>query len=154
MFGLSSREVLIKAIKNACQNEAGVYRDGIKSFLSELSDNDISDEEMNSRASSARNDYLNAVFDVMLSSFRVSSPVIEQRIRLAISCPQITGLPGDFNVEYFANSGISAGCAYAMCYFATTNKEITARDFKDCSMLNHYQNAIMDSILAGSITDK
>lgn len=96
---------------------------------------------------SARKDYLNAVGDAMWASFRASSPAIAERYKCALFAPNICGLPEMFDIDYFDDNGVSAGCVFAMCFFAMTNKPITQNDMKTCSMLNHFQNGLMDKTI-------
>lgn len=147
MFGLSKREMLIKAIQNACQNSLGTYRSEITTSLEKFSSGSLSDDAFNQELTTARRNYFNSVYDAVWASFRVSSPTIEQRMRLAMFSPEMTGLPPEFDLDYFAKNGISAGCTYAIAYFAFSNKTISPRDFRDCSMLNHYQVNLMNSVL-------
>lgn len=147
MFGLSRKKVLVEAIINVCHNESDIYRDGLRTFSQKVLDGDCSEDEAKQDLMSARRDYLFAVFDAMWASFRVSSPAIEHKMRMAMLSPSSTGLPKEFTAEYFEENGIPAGCVYAICYFAVTGKQISTKDFKICSMPNHYQNAIMDNII-------
>ncbi len=137
MFGLSIRKTLAQAIANACQNNRNVYKEAIKRNLSMLTDD--SDEEQNELARVSREEYLTKVFDDVVKAFNVSSPNIEQRVRLAIMNPEICGVP-DRDID----NGVMAGTVYAICYWAIKNK--TAKS-GDCIALNHYQNDIMNEVL-------
>ena len=150
MLGLSAPESLVRAVKNSCNNEIGTYKQGVQEFLDALKQNeDMVDEEKDKYIIAARKDYINAVCDSMFSSFRISSPNIDERLRLAISSPQITGLPDEFSIEYMDDYGISAGAVFAFCYYAVTNKKVTTKKtIRTMSMLNHYQNELMNSVLA------
>lgn len=143
MFGLSKKEVLVKAIKNACNNELQVYKTGAIKLASMQS----SDEDIDKMVAAIRREYLNSVFDAIWASFRASSPTIETKMRLAMMSPSITGLPEEFDIEYFDCNGISAGCTFAIAYYALTGKSISNKEYKTCSMLNHYQNDLMQNVL-------
>lgn len=146
MFGLSKKEVLQNAIKNTCTNEIETYRAGLLQ-LTDGKNNELADADIEKVALDVRKDYFNTVFDSVVTSFRASAPIVATRIQLALSSPCMTGLPEEFNVEYLDKTGISAGCTFALCYFALTNKQLTYRDFSVCSALNHYQNRLMDKVL-------
>ncbi len=146
MFGLSTREILMRGIENACRNELGVYRDAVRRDFDKLSE--WSEEEIEQHAVLARKEYANAVFDAMQASFRVSNPTIDARMRLTLWNPGITGIPEEFNADYFVDNGFSAGITYAICYFAITNKKINpSKDFKIISRLDHYQSKLMNDVL-------
>ncbi|BCK85380.1 hypothetical protein MM59RIKEN_26990 [Pusillibacter faecalis] len=146
MFGLSTRETLVRAIENACRNEICVYKNCVKDGLAHYSE--WSEEEISRHALLARREYANAVFDAMLESFRVSSPIIDARIKLVIWNPRVTGVPDEIDTDYLADNGFSAGVTYAICYFAVTNKKINpSKDFKIISALNHYQTKLMNDAL-------
>lgn len=143
MFGLSTREMLIKMIKNACQNNLQIYRQGIEALLEQP------EEDHERYAYKIRKKYFNAVFDSIWNYFGVSSPSIDQRLRLVLMSPEISGLPPEFPLEYLDTVGISAGVAFAFCYYAITNKPVsTVKLSRDMSMLNHYQLDCMNRILA------
>lgn len=146
MFGLSARETLVRAIKNACRNEIGVYKSAIMKYAE--TDTESSADEIHQHGIQAKKEYTIAVLDAMMASFRVSSQGINARIRMILWDPRITGIPNEFNSKYFEDNGYSAGITYAICYFAVTNKKITPRkDYQIISMLNHYQSKLMDEAI-------
>ena len=146
VFGLSTRETLVRAIENACRNEICVYKNCVKDGLAHYSE--WSDEEISRHALLARREYVNAVFDAIMASFRISSPIIDARIKLVICDPHVTGVPDEIDTDYLADNGFSAGITYAIFYFAVTNKKIKpSKDFKIISALNHYQAKLMNDVL-------
>jgi len=149
MFGFSKREILVKVIKNACANELACYDDGVKKFTEAYKTNpEMPEKQLDEFARVARCNYLNAVCDSVWNSFAVSSPSVHAQFRLALTNPQITGLASKFDVDYLCKNGISAGVTFAFAYFALTGKSVaTIKLSKTMSMLNHYQNDLMDSVL-------
>lgn len=146
MFGFSTRETLVRAIENACRNKIDVYKDCVREGL--VNGSELSEEEILQHATTARIEYVNAVFNVMLESFQVSSPTIHARMKLVMWDPRITGIPDEFNIDYLADNGFPAGVTYAICYFAVTNKKILpSKDFQIMSRLNHYQSELMNDAL-------
>lgn len=144
MFGLNKKDVIVNAIKNVCNNEIGIYKSAVEKFAF---DDTLTEDEINKKAMESRKEYLNAVFDAMWASFRASSPAIAERLKIALITPTICGLPEMFDVDYLDDNGVSAGCAFAMCYFAMTGKAIAVKDMRVCSMLNHFQNDLMNKAL-------
>ena len=142
MFGLSTKEVLISAIKNACVNSLPQYRSEMASLLKKSEDDDSSkiDNEINAISVN----YLDAVCDSISQSYRTSSPKIFARFQLAISSPDMTGLPEEYDLDYFCDKGVPAGCVFGIAYFAITNKTVdSTKMFRIMSMLNHFQSDLM-----------
>ncbi len=145
MFGLFIKRNLIKAIKNACINEIGIYKSEVMDLLNEYcNDTDVP----TSKLMHVKRNYFYAVFDAMWTTLRVSSPTVDARVRLALMAPTLTGLPAEFTVEYIGDNGISAGATFAICYYALSNQEINLfKEAKTLSMLNHFQNDLMNRAL-------
>lgn len=138
MFGLSTKEVLSKAILNSSANHIEQYKESIKNNFISL--NNASEEESQKMLMSIRKDYLDEVSNSVINSFQVSSPKIAARIQLAMMSPSLCGYD-DMNFD----NGMIAGTLYAVCYYAITNKTASP---KDCIYLNHLQNDIMENALA------
>ena len=148
MFGLSARETLSRTIRTVCQKEIYRYRTGMEECLKKYAAGDLNDSELDRAAKTCRKEYFNAVFDAMGASFRTSAPNIDLRFNFAIMSPGITGLPPEISIDHLCDNGISAGSAYAFCYYAITGKKVTAKDFKIMSELSHFQTDLMNSVLA------
>ncbi|MBQ2614411.1 MAG: hypothetical protein IJB80_03660 [Clostridia bacterium] len=136
MFGLSTKEVLTKAIINACHNCKTTYKSTILENMDKL--NDCDEESANGLLTSIRREYLNEVADSVINTFRVSSPNISSRIQLVFMSPQVCG----YDIKF--DNGIMAGSVFAICYYAIKNKIAPANI---CIRLNHIQNDIMDEVL-------
>lgn len=136
MFGLSTKEVLSKAIINACYNCKITYESSILENIDKL--NVCDEESAVALLMSIRHEYLNEVADSIINIFRVGSPNIASRIQLVFMSPQMCGY--DINFE----NGIVAGSVFAICYYAIKNKVAPANV---CVRLNHIQNDIMDEVL-------
>ena len=149
MFGFSKEEVLAKAIKNACSNKLNTYEHEIQQILRRYQMRPkMSESELSHLTLQARRNYLNAVCDSIWSSFSVSNPNTHARFKLALMSPQMTGLPEEINVDYLNTNGISAGVVFALAFFALTNKQINSpKLFRTMSILSHYQNDLMESVL-------
>lgn len=151
MFGLSKQEIIIKVIKNACTAKIDSYRSGIKMIAEFLSmpdaRDDIPQEKISKLAETTRINYLNAVCDAVWESLSVSSPNLSDRFHIALLSPRIAGLPDEFTTEYLSAHGISAGVVFGLMYFAVTGKSVEIKHFKTMSMLNHYQNDLMNEVL-------
>jgi hypothetical protein len=138
MFGLSTKEVLSKAILNASKNKVGIYKQRIMSNIDVLNgDEEAATEEV---LISVRREYLDEVANSVISTFDVSSPAIAARIQLALMSPALCGYE-DIDIS----NGIMAGSLYAICYYAIKNKVAEPRD---CVRLNHLQHDIMNTALA------
>ena len=136
MFGLSTKEVLSKAIINACYNCKNTYKSAILENMDKLN---VSDEESaDALLTSIRREYLNEVADSVINTFRVSSHNISSRIQLVFMSPQVCG----YDIKF--ENGIMAGSVFAICYYAIKNKIAPANV---CVRLNHIQNDIMDEVL-------
>ena len=98
-------------------------------------------------AETTRINYLNAVCDAVWESLSVSSPNLSDRFHIALLSPRIAGLPDEFTTEYLSAHGISAGVVFGLMYFAVTGKSVEIKHFKTMSMLNHYQNDLMNEVL-------
>ena len=147
MFGLSKKERLVKAIKNACVAKLYIYENSIALFLKVVEDTSPpSCDEVASEALYNRKRYLNAVSDLVLEPLH-DSPSLKARLTLAYYDPSITGLPDRFDLDYLSESGTSAGVLFALCYFCLTNKPIKESDMKTLSELNHYQNNLMELVI-------
>ena len=151
MFGLSKQEIIIKVIKNACTAKIDSYRSGIKMIAEILSmpdaKDDIPQEKISKLAETTRINYLNAVCDAVWESLSVSSPNLSDRFHIALLSPRIAGLPDEFTTEYLSTHGISAVVVFGLMYFAVTGKSVEIKHFKTMSMLNHYQNDLMNEVL-------
>lgn len=139
MFGLSIRKTLATAIANACQNNRNVYKESVKKRIKDLIEAENDPAKQKAIAMEARSEYLTKVFDDVVKALSISTPTIEQRVRLAIMSPSICGIP-DRDID----DGVMAGTVYAICYWAIKNKQAKPGD---CIALNHYQNDIMQSVL-------
>ena len=141
MFGLSKKESLSSGILRECENNLGVYRDGLIPLIKSENYSEISYNKV-------RKNYFNAVFDSLWNSFALITPTVDQRIRLVFLCPEISGLPPEITDQYLLENGISAGCSFAILYYAVTNKPVkSTKDFRTMSMLNHAQNKLMEQII-------
>lgn len=136
MFGLSMKEVLAKAIINACHNCKNTYKIAILENMDKL--NDCDEESTKGLLTSIRREYLNEVADSVINTFRVSSPNISSRIQLVFMSPQVCG----YDIKF--ENGIMAGSVFAICYYAIKNKVAPANL---CVRLNHIQNDIMNEVL-------
>ena len=137
MFGLSTREILSKAIINSCHNCRQLLKNEIIANIDSM--NNATEEELLSITTSINRQYFDAVGNSVISSFAVSSPKVYARIQLAILSPSICGYE-DIDIE----KGLMAGGLYAICYYALTNKVASPRE---CIKLNHKQNDIMNQVL-------
>ena len=143
MFGLSKKESLSSGILRECENNLGVYRDGHIPLIKSENYSETSYNEV-------RKNYFNAVFDSLWNSLALITPTVDQRIRLVFWSPEISGLPPEITDQYLLKNGISAGCSFAILYYAITNKPVkSAKDFRTMSMLNHAQNKLMEQIIDG-----
>lgn len=141
MFGLSKKESLSSGILRECENNLGVYRDGLIPLIK-------SENYSETSYNKVRKNYFNAVFDSLWNSFALITPTVDQRIRLVFLCPEISGLPPEITDQYLLENGISAGCSFAILYYAVTNKPVkSTKDFRTMSMLNHAQNKLMEQII-------
>ena len=149
MFGLSKEEVLVKAIKNACVNLLPQYETSIDPIIAEMaSGKEYDDDELKNRMWPLRIDYLDAVCDSISNGYKVSSPAIAARFQLALMSPAMTGLPSEFNIDYFCENGISAGLVFGLAYFALSNKKVdNPKFYRTMSMLNHFQTDLMNESL-------
>ena len=114
MFGLSTKEVLSKAIINACYNCKNTYKSSILENIDKL--NVCVEESTDALLTSIRRIYLNEVADSVINTFRVSSPNISSRIQLVFRSPQVCG----YDIKF--EKGIMAGSVFAICYYAIKNK--------------------------------
>ena len=141
MFGLSPRKSISSGILKECENNLGVYRDGLITLIKSENYSEASYNE-------ARKNYFNAVFDSLWNSLALIAPTVDQRIRLVFWSPEISGLPPEITDQYLLENGISAGCSFAILYYAITNKPVkSTKDFRTMSMLNHAQNKLMEQII-------
>lgn len=148
MFGLSKRERLTKAILNACIMQISIYEKTVKIYFNEQNNNaDMTDEEAEAKSISCRRAYFDAVFDLICKPFH-DSPRLKTLLQLALWTPSATGLPDEYTTDYFADYGISAGSAFAIAYFCLTGKPVKESDYSLLISLNHYQNQLMDTVLA------
>ncbi len=138
MFGLSMREVLTTAIVNACINCKDVYKDAIIKNMEALN-KAKTDEDTYRLTLFIRKEYLDAVWNTVVSSFSISAPTVFSRIQFISTTPSICGY-GDITMD----NGIMAGGLYAICYYALKNKKAAS---KDCIKLNHLQTDIMNQVL-------
>lgn len=147
MFGLSTKERLVAAIKAICEKQSVVYEKEIISVLPQL-EKLTSEEDIQEIMVPARSAYFNACFDMLSDTLETISPVIFSKMRLCMLEPSISGVPENFSVEYLCKYGISAGVAFAFAFYAIKGKPINLlKDAKTLSFLNHYQNDIMNTIL-------
>ena len=138
MFGLSTKEVLSKAIINACYNCKNTYTRAIMDNIEDL--NTATDEESAEKIFVAvRREYLDDVANKVINTFQVSSPNVFARIQLSLMSPSMCGYD-DINMD----NGIMAGSVFAICFHAIKNR-IAPPDL--CVKLNHIQNDIMDEVL-------
>ena len=148
MFGLSKRERLTKAVLNACIMQISIYEKAVKKFSDEWRNKtDMTDEEMESKFIACRRAYCDAVFDLISKPF-YDSLRLKTLLQFALWTPSAAGLPDEYTTDYFANYGISAGSAFAIAYFCLTGKPVKESDYSLLISLNHYQNQLMDTVLA------
>ena len=146
MFGLTTSEMLISAIKNACVNYANELQSAFEKLYT--IEGVVNDDELLQEAKQAIVDYKNHIFDSLWSLAQLSSPNNEARLRLAIMSPQIVGLPDEFDLDHIAIHGFSAGATYAIFRYALTGKPLkSTKDFRTCSELNHFQQKQINIIV-------
>lgn len=138
MFGLSTKEVLSKAIINACYNCKDTYKKAIMDNIENLN-NIVDEKRAKEMFAEIRRQYLDDVANNVINTFKVSSPNVFARIKLSLMSPSICGYE-DINID----TGIMAGSVFAICFYAMKNKVAPANV---CVRLNHIQNDIMDEIL-------
>lgn len=138
MFGLSTREMLTKAIINASINCKDIYKNAIISNIEAL-ENTENEDDISILMLSIRKEYLDAVWDAVVSTFRVSAPTVFSKIQFIITSPSICGYK-DINFD----NGVMAGGLFAICYYALKNRVAPQ---KECVKLNHMQSDIMNRIL-------
>ena len=97
MFGLSTREILEKAIINASINCKNVYKSAIMNNIETLN-NAEKEDDISSLLLSMRKEYLDAVVDSVISSFQISAPTVFSKIQLIMTSPSICGYE-DINFE-------------------------------------------------------
>lgn len=146
MFGLSMREKMADTILNVCGDKLGEYRKALNDLAS--ASDKMTDEEMEHEFECARKEYFNSVFDYIWNFLEDKDQLLGHKIRIALCNPEITGLPPEFTIEHFDRYGVSAGAAYAIFYYASTNKPIRPeKDYKTLSRLNYAQAKATDLIL-------
>ncbi len=138
MFGLSIREVLTNAIINASNNCKHIYKNAIMNNF-EAINNAETEEYVSALLLSIRKEYLDAVCDSVISTFKVSSPTVFSKIQFIMTYPSICGYE---NIDL--ENGAMAGSLFAICYYALKNK---VAPHKECIKLNHIQNEIMNQVL-------
>lgn len=133
MFGLSTREMLFKAILNASQNNISLYTNNLWShreqILSILDENDS--DKFSDYIVDLTKPYYQKVFDDVFQTLGVSSPTINERAKLAIMSPSLCGLD-DKSID---DGVFIAGIVYAVCYWAITNKQAKEKDYWKISEL-------------------
>ena len=134
MFG--SNKLIKTTILNASENYLNEYAQDIIELYNEYGE-DLNEEQFYK----VRNEYLDNVANNAFDVFRVSSPMIYQRILLAIQTPLICGYDFEDGSEI---SGMMAGKVYAIIFWAYHNKIAKP---KDCVEINHKQNDIMQKAL-------
>ena len=137
MFGLSTKEVLTKVIRNACQNKKQVYKNAIMRNWADLNSADENQREQ--LLFDIQKEYLDAVVEAVFASYQVSSPMIYERMFMVLLSPSMCGYE-----EINPDNGMMAGSLYAICYYALKNKYASPND---CIRLNHIQNEIMNQAL-------
>lgn len=149
MFGISKREILANAVKNACVNKLPIYEDDIRTLVRKYGlDDDSCNAEVENEFLEARINYMNEVCDSITDSLSISSPNFFTRFKIALMQPQITGLPTEFNTQYFCDNGISAGIVFALAYYSLTNKTVDdPKLIRTISMVSHYQHDLMTDVL-------
>jgi hypothetical protein len=132
MFGLTTRENLIKIVQNASINAIDSYKNSIID-IAQKSD-DASDDD----ALEVLFEYHRKVLLTVKSVFDASPSNTCIRFSLAITSPGICGYEKQFGQPHMA------GSVYAMAYWAMTNK---SAKIKDVMFLNHWQASIIDGAL-------
>lgn len=149
MFGLSKNEMLQNIIRNACHAKLSVFRASIQDVLINLKNEpQLSELEVQAQLTACRKEYLNAVCNTVIEALSISDFSLLTRFNASVISPSITGLSEEITTEYLDENGISAGSAYIMTCFAITGKPLTSpKAHRIASMLTHYQNDLMESVL-------
>ena len=137
MFGLSTKEVLAKAIVHACYNCRNTLKRALMDNTENL-DNAEDEESVDKILVAARREYLDEVLCTVIDTFRLSSPVIHEKLLLSLRCPSMCGY--DINLD----NGVLAGSVFAICFYAIKSR-IAPPDI--CIKLNHIQDDIMVGVL-------
>ena len=89
MFGLSTKEVLMKAILNASKNKAEIYKQGLMANVDVLNGNEEAERE--EVFFSIQKEYLDEVANTVINTFDVSSPTTAAKIKLTLISPSLCG---------------------------------------------------------------
>ena len=136
MFGLTTREVLTKAIVNVSNECIGGFIQAIDDNFDEM--NDLLYENL-------RTVYFDTVANIVISGFREKSPTIYYKIQLELVSPTA----GGYDID--VTKGLPAGKLYAICYYAIKGKPAKPAD---CIKLNHLQYDILDKALCKAFKNK
>jgi hypothetical protein len=137
MFGLSTKEILTNAIKNACEDCIENYKQALING-SEVSVNQCEGDTENRQLLLVRREYFNDVSRSVLMMLGTGSQKIRSRALAIIASP---GLCGNESIK--AENGLSAGELYAVCHFAMKNKPATP---DDCAVLDHLQEGLIQRV--------
>lgn len=141
MFGLSTKEVLFKAILNASRNSRSLLLDLYAPNAEAISDairagdTDTVEKLYLPIFQAYHDDVANSIFN----KYQASAPIIFQKIMMCLLSPSVCG--HDFDID----NGITASSIYAICYWATKTKVAPA---KDCIEIQKLQTEISKKAIA------
>lgn len=146
MFGLSTREVLYKAILNASRNHLTLYLSLYKEIESDLLALDPDDfTNASVILQPVHQAYYDAVSNSVFNTYQVASPRIFTRITMCLMSPALCGYRFDLD------RGIPASSLYAICYWAVKNK-IAPKE--ECNKILKLQADLIDSALEEYLENK
>lgn len=148
MFGLSTRERLIKAIKNVYRNESYIYANRAEQLFDILkNDNSYSKEQTDKYVTDTLYAYNESALNNLLNQMKEFAPSVYYRAQIALNSLQITGLPKEVD-EWLEESGYSPGIAYAILIYAMKNKTVdNNKDMNNIALLDAWQAAFLKELL-------
>ena len=140
MFGLSVHEKLRDEVMRACESERHVLYSAMLAYAKAAEN--LSEEEAEEEARIALDEYNAAIYRKLVT------PQISNAVMRARATAVNRGFPEEL-LDHMREYGISAGLTFGFVYTAITNKSVdNPKITREISFLNHYQNQIVNEVLA------
>ena len=123
MFGLTMREKVHELLERAYMQEIEAYKDEVLNGLLGLSENELSEQAVDSIVIHALWNYIERVLDIVYGVVRGAPGGVGARFNLALMSPEISGAPSYSDLPH-----PQGGSAYCFTYYAFTGKPGKPKD--------------------------
>ena len=143
MLGLSMREILVKMVKDAVDNQLPNYKEAVEKFYDRHTSKELQDIskkiELADEVSRFRVEYVKSVYNTVREAVEAKYGDAAMPLDQMLLSLRIAGLYGSLDPAILESNEIYAGIIYLLLLYSLKIEPIKEKDYRKSTELNEYQ---------------